>query len=341
MTGSDAVARRAWLDRAAGTVAARRMGSADSQFARAAAAAATAHDSIVEAEAQFGRVNVALDQFAFAAGQPFVRPADSTRPPSDAILAATSACVHAALHPSDSALRAATLQADRTGDPPLAARCLAPLPAFLFSHGLEDSSNHAGSEVIARFRRVRDHGALTALRSCFSVIDDSRSWTTAPARRTARRQVQQGVSGSFIVYNWMGGAQRLGVISRLLGDAAATRAHNARGRVALLTINDQHGLGILRRNDADLALDAKDTAAARAAALDALHAAPARCGRGRRPGVRLADVALRERRFVEAKRDIDSNVAALVRGHAEVFVPAGSNLRMELCPPGEDVPKRR
>ncbi len=317
--GSDAVARRASLDRAGSAVAAGRRAAGDSMYARAAAVASAAHDSIVEAEAQFGRADVAFAQFAFAAARPFIRPADSVRPPLDAILAATSACVQAALRPSDSALRAATLQAERTGNARLAARCLAPLPSFLFGQGEEDASDHAGAEVIARLRRVRDRDALgvALMFQCYrrlTLLDYD-----ASAAYCGDAVSEGRTSHSPYTVGWA--ELNLGALSRLLGDAAAARAHNARARAALLAINDQHGLGILRRNNADLALDAGDTAAARAAALEALHAASAGADAG---GAwrRLADVALRENRFAEAKRDIDSGVAAAVRGHAEVFVPA-------------------
>ena len=112
-------------------------------------------------------------------------------------------------------------------------------------------------------------------------------------------------------------------MSRLLGDIAAARMHNARARAALVSIGDNTGLGILRRSDADLALDAGDTAAAHAAALEALHAARPRADAGA-AWSRLAEIALREGRHDDARRDLDSDMVALTRGHAENFIPAAN-----------------
>jgi hypothetical protein len=315
--GSDAVARRAMLGRALLVAATGRWAIADTLYAAAEASASAAHDSILEADAAFGRFAVTLARFAPDRAE--AARADSVRPRSDMLLAAASACAHAALAPSDSALRAATAQADQSGDARLAAACLNPLAGFLFAQSHEDSADAAASQVIARDRRTRDRSALAnaLMFRCYrrlTLLDYGGSAVDC------QEAVHEGVAiGSPYAVGWA--ELNLGALSRLLGDATAARLHNARSRAALSAIGDHNGLGILRRSDADLSLDAGDTAAAHTAALDALHAA--------RPGAdaggawsRLADIALRERRFDDARHDLDSNVAALRRGHAETFLPA-------------------
>jgi hypothetical protein len=317
--GSDAVARRAMLGRALLVAATGRWAIADTLYADAAASASAAHDSILEADARFGRFAVTLARFALDRVE--VGRADSVRPRSDILLAAASACAHAALAPSDSALRAATAQADQAGDARLAAACLNPLAGFLFSQRHEDSADAAASEVIARDRRARDRSAL-ANALMFRCYRRLTLFDFGESAADCQEAVHEGAAiGSPYAVGWA--ELNLGALSRLLGDDAGARIHNARSRAVLSTIGDHTGLGILRRSDADLSLDAGDTANAHAAALDALHAA--------RPGAdaggawsRLADIALRERRFDEAWHDLDSNDAALRRGHAEAFLPANT-----------------
>ncbi|HSY82019.1 MAG TPA: CHAT domain-containing protein [Gemmatimonadaceae bacterium] len=314
--GSDAVARRAMLGRALLVAATGRWAIADTLYAAAEANASAAHDSILEADAAFGRFAVTLARFAPARLE--VVRADSMRPRSDALLDAASVCAHAALAPSDAGLRAATAQADQVGDARLAAACLNPLPGFLYSQSHEDSADAAASEVIARDRRTLDRSAL-AIALMFRCYRRLTLFDYGRSAVDCREAVHEGAAiGSPYAVGWA--ELNLGALNHLLGDEAAARLHNARSRAALSTIGDLTGLGILRRSDADLSLDAGDTAAAHAAALDALHAA--------RPGAdaggawsRLADIALRERRFDDARHDLDSNVAALRRGHAETFLP--------------------
>ncbi len=317
--GSDAVARRAMLDRAQIVGATGRWAVADSLFALAAARASTARDSIVEADAAFGQYAMELARFRPALAAAAAAHADSARPPADVLLAASSACAHAALAPSDSGLRAATGRADQAGDGRLAASCLNPLPGYLYAQSHEAASDTAGLQVIARDRRTRDRSALAValMFQCYRRLTLS---DYGASTAYCQEAVLEGRAiGSPYAVGWA--ELNLGAISWLLGDAAAARAHNARARAALSTIGDNTGLGILRRSDADLALDAGDTAAAHAAALDALRAA--------RPGAdagaawsRLAGIALREGRFDDARRDLDSDVTALTRGHAENFIPA-------------------
>ncbi len=318
--GGDALARRALLDRAAWRTATGHFTAADSLYAEVVAIASRARDSIVESEAELGRLTLAVYRFDPQAAQRLWPLADSVRPPSDLWLAAATACARAAAHPSDSALQAATAQADRIGDARLAASCLYPLPAYFFNRGSEDSSDRAAAEVIARLRRARDGSTLglALMFRCYHRLTDLDYSGSAADCEEAVRQ-GRAVHSPYTV-GWA--ELNLGSLSRLLGDNAAARAHNALGRAALTLIDDQRGLGILRRNDADLALDAGDTAAARVAALDALRdARPAGVERGA-AWRRIADVALRERRFIEARRDLDSDIALAIRGHAEVFVPA-------------------
>ena len=99
-TGSDAVARRAMLGRAQVVAATGQWAIADSLYAAAAARAAAAHDSILEADAAFGQYAMGLARFRLALAGAAAAHADSVRPPADVLLAAASVCARAALAPS-------------------------------------------------------------------------------------------------------------------------------------------------------------------------------------------------------------------------------------------------
>ena len=320
-TGSDAVARRAMLARAQLVAGTGRWAAADTLYAAAALRASAAHDSILEADADFGRYAVTLARFNSPAARVNAARADSVRPASDVLLAAASACARAALSPSDSALRAATALADRAGDPRLAAACLNPLPALLFGRQREDSADAATSQVIARDRRTRDRSALAnaLMFRCYrrlTLYDYGRS------AADCQEAIREGLAiGSPYAVGWA--ELNLGALSHLVGDDAAARIHNARARAALSSIPDNTGLGILRR----VTPTSRSQTGTPRPPMRRLWTpcTPARPGADAGGAwSRLAAIALTEGRYDDARRALDSDVAVLARGHAENFIPATS-----------------